>query len=343
MPSAAPGDQPPSAGTALTLHMNALGEAVFALPLLHALKHASPPWRTVCVIRPALGGILSASGLADVVIAREAGAAGFLRLVAQVRKARPTICFALSTSPSNSALARISGTRRRIGYRHAGLARLLETVRFEGGGVENCLSLLRPLGIERTISTYSGLLKVPQETQEQADALLARAGIGAAETFIAVSPISTGKLGAKAYPAESWQAVCDDLGEAGWRVVLVGSSEDLELHRRILADRAGGISLAGKTPALVLAGVLGRAACMVGVDTGPVHIAASLGVRCVTLFGPSDPRRTAPCGDGHVNLCAGLDCQPCHAAPCRRAGACMKAISPADVIRAVRDVVTFPG
>ena len=324
--------------------MSALGEAVFALPLLHALKNADPPWRTVCVVGQAGIEILGASGLADVVILRRPGAGGFIRLLSSVRRARPGICLALSASASNCILARLSGARRRVGYRHAAIASFLETVPFEGGGVENYLSLLAPLGIARTVVSYCGLLHVPDGTQRQADSILAAEGIDPLRPFIAVSPISTGKLGVKAYPIESWRAVCDGLREIGWPLVLVGSSDDSDVHRQMLSD--GGTkaaSLAGKTTPLVLAGALRRAACAVGVDTGPIHVAAAVGTRCVTLFGPSDPARTAPCGGGHINLSAGLDCQPCLAAPCEHNGACMRMIEPAAVVNAVRTVLSEQG
>ncbi len=65
------------------------------------------------------------------------------------------------------------------------------------------------------------------------------------------------------------------------------------------ADEAGlgipGLDLAGKTTMLELAGVIGRAKLAVGNDTGPMHLAAALGVKSVVLFsGASDPALTAP-------------------------------------------------
>jgi heptosyltransferase-1 len=39
---------------------------------------------------------------------------------------------------------------------------------------------------------------------------------------------------------------------------------------------------------------------VVGADTGPVHLAAALGVRVVALFGPTDPARNGPLPAGAV-------------------------------------------
>jgi heptosyltransferase-1 len=322
----------------LVLHMLALGEAIFALPLLHALQHATPPWRTVCVARSDVGAILEASGLADEVILRDgtSGVAGSWRLARQLRQRRPAVSLGLATSAGNAGLAWVSGARRRIGYDYAHAPWLLtERVPFVGGGVENYLSLLPYVPAPRTVDSYVGLLRVPAEAQAQADGLLAEAGLRG-RSFVALSPISTGKQGIKAYPPEQWRAVCDQLRASGPPLVLVGSAADGGPHAALLEGGTGpAVSLAGRTPTLVLAGVLARAACVVGIDTGPIHVAAALGVPCVVLFGSSDPARTAPSGEGHTVLYRALDCQPCLGRPCEREGACLREITPEEIVAAV--------
>jgi ADP-heptose:LPS heptosyltransferase len=43
-----------------------------------------------------------------------------------------------------------------------------------------------------------------------------------------------------------------------------------------------------------LAHLLSRCAVYVGNDSGPMHLAAAMGIAVVGLFGPSDPRRVGP-------------------------------------------------
>jgi heptosyltransferase-1 len=45
-----------------------------------------------------------------------------------------------------------------------------------------------------------------------------------------------------------------------------------------------------------------RAAAVIGVDSGPLHIAAALGKPGVAIFGPTDPERNGPCGDTFLTL-----------------------------------------
>ncbi|MGI3777816.1 MAG: glycosyltransferase family 9 protein, partial [Janthinobacterium lividum] len=74
----------------------------------------------------------------------------------------------------------------------------------------------------------------------------------------------------------------------------------------VVAGCAGAVDLAGRTDLAGLAAVLAGAAVVVGNDTGPVHLAAALGRRCVVLFGgESDPALTAPRGAGVVVVRAG--------------------------------------
>jgi ADP-heptose:LPS heptosyltransferase len=323
---------------ALIVHMLALGEGVFALPLLHALQHAPQPYLIVSVANSLVGDLLEASGLTDVVLRREdfGGAAGPLKLLWEVRRQRPDLCFALAPSDLNSLLARLSGARRAVGYENSDWSRLLETVPFEGGGVEHYLSLLDYVGIPRTTTSYCGLLHAPPAAHEEAREVLQGVGVDPAGPFVLLAPISTGKKEEKSYPLARWAQVARGLAQRGWPALLVGSPADREEYAEIVAQAGAGVhSLAGKTSSLGLAALSASASCLVGIDTGPVHVAAAMGTPCVVLFGSSDPTRTAPCGEGHTIFYADLDCQPCHVGPCERAGACLTSITVEQILEAV--------
>jgi ADP-heptose:LPS heptosyltransferase len=62
-----------------------------------------------------------------------------------------------------------------------------------------------------------------------------------------------------------------------------------------------------------LTALLRRATLVLGVDSGPLHLAASQGTPSVHLYGPSDAVRFGPWGDPtrHRVLRAGLWCSPC--------------------------------
>ena len=74
---------------------------------------------------------------------------------------------------------------------------------------------------------------------------------------------------------------------------------------------------------LSVACLLSQATLYIGHDSGITHLASSLGIPCIALFGPTDPAQWAPRGD-HVSVIRGLPCrcidwkevQACHPKPC---------------------------
>jgi len=87
-----------------------------------------------------------------------------------------------------------------------------------------------------------------------------------------------------------------------------------------------------------LAGVIAHLALLVTNDSGPMHLAAALGVPTVALFGPTDPRRTAPAGEGHRVLHRDLWCSPCFRRRCPLLHhRCLRGISVAEVAAASLD------
>ena len=76
---------------------------------------------------------------------------------------------------------------------------------------------------------------------------------------------------------------------------------------------------------------------MVGPDTGPLHLAAALGVPTVGLFGPTDPGRNGPYGRHHKSL------RPDNAQTNYRhspaEGNAMRQIRPEEVIETIRELL----
>jgi len=113
---------------------------------------------------------------------------------------------------------------------------------------------------------------------------------------------------ARRWPAERFAAVAAALHRAGERVVITGSSAELDLARAVAAG-------AGLPDSAVLAGRLGLMGTVALIsdsrlvicgDTGIGHIATATGTPSVLLFGPTPPARWGPPGTGpHIVLWAG--------------------------------------
>jgi ADP-heptose:LPS heptosyltransferase len=101
----------------------------------------------------------------------------------------------------------------------------------------------------------------------------------------------------KRWPAALFGELAATLQRRGIRPVVVGAGADAPLASAICAACPEALDLTGRTNLLDLGGLAARAALAVGNDTGPMHLAAAVGCRCLVLFsGASDPALTAPRG-----------------------------------------------
>ena len=98
------------------------------------------------------------------------------------------------------------------------------------------------------------------------------------------------------------------------------------------------IDLAGATAVGLLPALLSRASMLITNDSGPMHVAAAVGIPVVALFGPTSAARTGPYGAGHDVLTAKIPCSPCFSRTCHNALPleCLQTVSPELVLQAVR-------
>jgi heptosyltransferase-2/heptosyltransferase-3 len=103
----------------------------------------------------------------------------------------------------------------------------------------------------------------------------------------------------KLWTIGGWATVADRLSEDDWSVALTGSPGEHKLAELIhAASERKPINLAGQTANLnQLAWLLDRAHLVLGVDSGPLHIATALGKPTLHLYGPSDETIWGPWGN----------------------------------------------
>jgi ADP-heptose:LPS heptosyltransferase len=108
----------------------------------------------------------------------------------------------------------------------------------------------------------------------------------------------------KQWPADRLGRVARHLGEDHDlpTVVTWGGPREAEIAAQIVAKGGGHAVLAPRTSLPQLAALLRRARLMIGSDTGPLHLAAAMGVACVGLYGPTRVENSGPYGPGHVAI-----------------------------------------
>ena len=76
---------------------------------------------------------------------------------------------------------------------------------------------------------------------------------------------------------------------------------------------------------------MANAQAVVGGDTGPVHLAAGLGVKTIMLMGPTDANRNGPYGQIENAVEASHECKGCWKRVCPKDIDCLAVISPETV------------
>jgi heptosyltransferase-1 len=111
--------------------------------------------------------------------------------------------------------------------------------------------------------------------------------------YVVLSP--GGGWCSKCWPAERFGALCQKIFQSLSFRCLVNygpGEDDLASKVRAASSDANPVLFNGELGQLM--SLLRGARCVVGGDTGPLHLAVALGTPVVALFGPTDPARNGP-------------------------------------------------
>jgi ADP-heptose:LPS heptosyltransferase len=123
-------------------------------------------------------------------------------------------------------------------------------------------------------------------------------------------------------------------------VALTGGPGDREAAARAAASDPRIRDLCGETSLLELAELQRLARAVVSCDSGPMHLAASVGAPVVALFGAADERRTGPYGPRHRVVRLDLACTPCGLRRCPLPRhACMLDLEVEPVVAALAEIL----
>ncbi len=352
---------PRAARRILIVRLSALGDVVHVLPLLDALRRARPDAHIGWLVEEASSSLLAGHPQIDRLwIAprrlserwlrrgRVGAVAGLWRpLLRELRAARYEVSIDAQCNLRSSLLARLSGAPRRVGFAppftkeqaHWLLTDRVAPPPRKQLKVERNLELLRPFGIDARGARAR--LGIPDAARGAARSF--RAGLAAASA-VALHPGVSGFGAFKRWAPESYAALARRLyAERGARCIVTWGPGELDLAQEIARNADGAAEVAPETHSILdLAALFEACDAVVGGDTGPVHLAAALGVPVVALYGPKDPAVYAP-WDGRTGAAATAVWKRVHCSPCsvRRCNdvICMPAIEVEDVAAAVWDTL----
>lgn len=122
-------------------------------------------------------------------------------------------------------------------------------------------------------------------------------GLVLPERFVLIAPGCAPHRPGKRWPAAHYAEISRRLAARGLATVAIGTDVDADTIDAICAAAPHVVNLSGKTSIPQLAAIAKRARGVIGNDTGPIHITASVGApTLVVMSGQTDPVRMIPRG-----------------------------------------------
>lgn len=333
----------------LIVKQSSLGDIVHTLPVVHALKRCHPTCRIGWIAEQGFAPLVARDRAVDRVHAihipstssPDSGRTAYLQALAATLRTLWRLRSAFRTEPydlildlhasfRSGLLALTNPGGLRVGFAEARELNTLFQHQLVGNpevkthAVDKNLLFCRWLGCEPTAGDFH--LCAAAGDGQAVTRFLAEQGIDHGGPLVYVNP--TARWQSKFWLVERWAELGDRLLAEGVTPVFGGGPGDAA-HIQQITDRmrARAVVAAGRLSLTESVALMHRAAAYVGLDTGPMHMAAMAGIPVVALFGPTHPERVGPYGPGHVVLqAAGLDCLCCRKRTCSHAS-CMRGIT----------------
>ena len=304
----------------LIVRIGAMGDVLHALASAAALRGARPDWRIDWVVDERWRSLLGSDVRGPVVdlalplpirewkrFPRSGALLHSVRELYGLRQDRYDVVVDMQGTLRSGIAGWLAGGQRLVGYAdpREAPARHLYGRRGQRRGVhvvEQGAALLGEAGGLALAPAYAEL-PVDEMAERWADTLLAGlAGSGEptqpgepAQRLAVLAP-SAG-WPAKQWPTARFGLLARRLAAEGWTVLVNHPGGNDPIAARTLTEAAGAAQ--GVSCSIAeFTSLLRRARLLVGGDSGPTHLAATLGTPLVALFGPTDPERNGPWGRG---------------------------------------------
>jgi ADP-heptose:LPS heptosyltransferase len=354
----------------LVVETCALGDVLLSTPALRMLHELYPHAEITVALDRANAVLLSgnASIARTLPLASLRSLAGCIGALRQVRSERFDVAMNLGPSACNALLVWLARAAVKIGYfeRFGVFAGREHPIPVTAVGIRIGKNFSyhgqhlidRALEVVRALACVTGVGGDATQLPEADD----RAALPALDLFVpnAIRSAAQKRYRSKGagrplvviHPTASWpfktwashrfetllKTIRDTNAEA--RLVLIGSREDRLLLENIAFASQCEVEIAAGANLLEIAALIECADVYVGADSGPMHIASSVGTPSVVIFGPSLPRESRPAGLRHRVLYHEVECSPCGQAICVRPdNPCTHLITVEEVAACVHDVL----
>jgi lipopolysaccharide heptosyltransferase I len=322
-----------------------MGDVIHAIPAAASLRARYPGARIDWLIDPRYAALLQlVRGVDQAIPINTRGSMGtLLRTIRRLREARYDAAVDLQGLIKSGALARAAGARRTIGFPRERLrepiARVFYTETPDPGRdahvILKNLGLMRALGVEDVRVMFP--LQVPRTPA--GDSVAAAFG---PDGYAVMHPGAAWRN--KRWPPERFGAVAAGIrARIGVRSLVLWGPGEENLASLVAASSQGCADVSPPTSIVDLFPITKGARLMIAGDTGPLHVAASVGTPIVGLFGPTLAERSGPYGRADIALSRTSRCFCRNERRCRVRQPCIEDIGVDEVVSAVETRVAARG
>lgn len=292
----------------LITRLSHIGDCVLTLPLACAIKRNCPNAFVAWAVESPTHKLLGNHPCIDEMVVVPKGLARKPLMWRGVRKQLRELNIEIVIDPQSltksSLIGRLSGAPQRLGFASPygkELSPLLNTgsVKADPQHIHLVDRTLDFLGHELlAMSDREVEFRLPIESKDQ---LTVERFLKSekTQTFLAINPGASWR--SKRWVNKRFAYVAQYASHAFGKpsVVTWAGEEERLMAKEIVENSAGAAILAPATTLGELAALYQRAELFIGCDTGPLHIAAASGTRCVGLYGPTLPTKSGAYGKEH--------------------------------------------
>ena len=335
----------------LIVRTDRIGDVVLTLPMIPALHAKFAGLRISMLLRSYTKELVEGFSGLDTILTCDRGnePKGFFTLLSEICRGQFDIVFVVHPSIRLAVLMVLAGIRLRVGTGYRWYSFLFNRKLFEHRKTaerheaEYNLSLLKAVGCDiQSVPPIS--LSLPSAASEAAVRELNRLGIARSDKLVVLHPGSGGS--ARDWRAENFGDLAKALKKDGCSVVVTGTAAESSLVEQVI-KRSDGVALpsVGRLSLKELAAFISFARLFVSNSTGPLHIAAAVGVPVIAFYPPireCSPTRWGPLAEQKAVFVAdNALCERCRGGPCQ-GDDCMDQITVEQALGAARKLI-FPG
>jgi lipopolysaccharide heptosyltransferase I len=329
----------------LIIKPSSLGDIIHSLPVLVALRKLYPDGYISWLVFDKFSEILSNNGLLNDIIVwkRRSTLLELIQLEKKIRSAKYDITIDLQGLARTALVALFSGAGKRIGV--PGMKELSwlftkETGKFDAGehAVDRNLRVIKYLTENNNmdLSEFKQFpITVPANDLQYVKTLLSK---NPGNKYIGILPAAG--IPQKMWPLKNFAKLCDLIAEnLKCTSVFMGSAADTKITAEIirLMKTKSYVDISGKTTLIQLAGALSLCSLVTGNDTGPLHIAAAMGIKVIGFYGPSNPNQLKPYSEKSHVFYKNNNCSPCGINPGCKNNVCLSSITVDEAFNCIKN------